>query len=546
MEKDNSMKILKNVLTLLIQIGFILMISALLILDFFFYNEEDISRWYPNQRLFLYIVIIFLIICTGYFLLKYFCSKCSFIRRLRRIPFNIDHAVAVCTFALFILQVYIAYNIYFQTGWDVGGDVLPAARLLAAGDIAGFVETSADYFSRYPNNIPMTRFFALLLRWNEDFGVWAGQNELMCIVTVNCVINALTCFLTYRVIKDLMSWKAALAGYILMIALVGLSPWTVITYSDSLALIFPVAILFLYTRKAECLFLKCLKFAAIISLACIGYWIKPQTVIVAIAIIMIEFIWHMDSFNKKTMMNGLVILLVCGICAGAFQGLSLRVHTIPGFDRDEERTLDMTHFFMMGLNESVNGTWSGEDIDFSLSQPTLEERHKANLSEGWKRIVDFGPVGYIRFLAKKLITAYGDGTFAWAGEGGFWDTMYQPQNDVASPWLRSFYYDTGENYRIWTYTEQLTWLAVLIFVACNFMGCRNILGRLCIKNALVILLALEGLTLYLMLFEVRARYLYTYVPFFVILAVSGLRYTVRMLEKTEKIGMVYFRRLIKK
>ena len=540
------MKILKKILTILIQMGFVLMISALLILDFFFYDEEDISRWYPNQRLFLYIVILFIMICIVYFSLKYFCSKCALLRRLRRIPFHIDHAVAVCSFILFILQVYIAYNIYFQTGWDVGGDVLPAARLLAAGDIAGFAETSADYFSRYPNNIPMTRLFALLLRWNEDFGVWNGQNELMCIITVNCVINALTCFLTYRVIKDLMGWKAAIMGYALMIVLAGLSPWTVITYSDSLALIFPVAILFLYTRKTKRLFLKCLKFVAIISLSCIGYWIKPQTVIVAIAIVVMEFVWHLDSWNKKTVTNGLIILLVCGSCIGIFQGLSIQVHTIPGFDRDEERTLDMTHFFMMGLNESVNGTWSGEDIEFSLSLPTVEARHKANLKEGWKRIIDFGPVGYIRFLAKKLITAYGDGTFAWAGEGGFWDTMYEPQNDVASPWLRSFYYDTGENYRVWTYTEQSVWLAVLIFVACNFAGRRSILGHLHTKNDLVILLSLEGLTLYLMLFEVRARYLYTYVPFFVILAVSGLRYMVRIIEKAEKTGMIYFRRLIKK
>lgn len=115
----------------------------------------------------------------------------------------IDQVIKICSFLLFFYQVYAAYNIYFLTGWDVGGDVIPAARLLASGDIQGFLETSTAYFSRYPNNIPMTSFFAWLLRLNADIGIWGKQDELMSILMVNCLINTLTCFLTYKIIKTL-------------------------------------------------------------------------------------------------------------------------------------------------------------------------------------------------------------------------------------------------------------------------------------------------------------------------------------------------------
>lgn len=318
--------------------------------------------------------------------------------------------------------------------------------------------------------------------------------------------------------------------------LLGLSPWLTIPYSDSLALIFPTAILYIYTRNAERLLFKCLKFSAIVSLACIGYWIKPQTVIVAIAIVGIEVINHLNSLKKKTVKETLLIFLTCCICAGIFQGISVRVHTIEGFERDEDRMLDMTHFFMMGLNRSVGGTWSGEDIEFSVSQPTLEARHKANLEEGWNRLKDFGITGYIRFLAKKTITAYNDGTFAWAGEGGFWEEIYEPKNNVASPFLRSVYYSNGRNYMNWRYMAQTIWLAVLLYTFGNFFLCRKMFKKFSRKYELVIFLSLIGLTMFQLLFEVRARYLYTYVPFFIILATMGFQHMLELVDRTGLYG----------
>ena len=44
---------------------------------------------------------------------------------------------------------------------------------------------------------------------------------------------------------------------------------------------------------------------------------------------------------------------------------------------------------------------------------------KANIQRTFERMKDMGIAGYLRFLAKKMLTVYNDGTYAWGGEGNF-------------------------------------------------------------------------------------------------------------------------------
>ena len=47
--------------------------------------------------------------------------------------------------------MYICYNIFFETGWDSGAYIIPAARaLLGKLDVTSMNEA---YFKTYPNNL---------------------------------------------------------------------------------------------------------------------------------------------------------------------------------------------------------------------------------------------------------------------------------------------------------------------------------------------------------------------------------------------------------
>ena len=86
--------------------------------------------------------------------------------------------------------------------------------------------------------------------------------------------------------------KAAMAAWGLYVLLVGLSPWVSIPYSDSTALVFPIAILYLYTRqKQQKGWKKACLWGAIGLLTMLGYHIKPQVAIATIAICGIE-LWN--------------------------------------------------------------------------------------------------------------------------------------------------------------------------------------------------------------------------------------------------------------
>lgn len=62
-----------------------------------------------------------------------------------------DRAVKFLTPVLFALQIYIMYNIFFETGWDSGIQVIPAAKIIARNGDKSFL--SDIYFSNYPNNL---------------------------------------------------------------------------------------------------------------------------------------------------------------------------------------------------------------------------------------------------------------------------------------------------------------------------------------------------------------------------------------------------------
>lgn len=496
------------------------MMGVTLFLNFFLDGiEYACTRHYSNVRIFLPILAAFAICCLLYFCCKYtgfLGGKWKF-----RMPRKAEGAVKAATVLLFFWQLYVVYNIFFMTGWDVGGKIIPGSLLLAEGNIEAFTEQFSEYFSRNPNNIPLIVLYSLLFRINDAVGVWGTDNQLMCILSVNCLINSLTCYLTYKTACNLMGKKAALAGYLFAVILVGLSPWISIPYTDSLALFFPVLILFLYSAKTGKRYRAYVKYGLITFAGYMGYLFKPQVAIIVIAIALIEGLRLLSEKKGRRLKEYLTVCFVCLAALGLGWMISEQVFTIRGFEPDAQRALDAVHYFKMGQNAETGGTWSVDDINVSMYYTDRTERRWENLRAGLRRIRDFGPVGYVEFLAWKNLTNYNDGTFAWACEGNFYKEIYEPKNAAASPFLRNLYYTDGAYYGHYADTVQGIWLLVLLLCPCSLLLAGKNMLRENSFPQLVLILALEGLTIFELLFEARARYLYTYVPLFIILGMMG-------------------------
>lgn len=200
-------------------------------------------------------------------------------------------------------------------------------------------------------------------------------------------------------------------------------------------------------------------------------------------------------------------------------GISHSIKTATGIVIDKDGQFTLTHFAMMGLNYDTDGTFYDMDVYYSESFPNVAERQAGNLKVIKERLAEYGFTKVMNHTARKLLVTYGDGTFAWGNEGNFYYKLKDDKNMIVSPFLKSIYYNNGKNFRLFSSILQIIW----IFILAGTTGIIFIIKKNIQKKEKILVLALSviRLTIFEILFEARARYLYTYIPFYIILAVFG-------------------------
>lgn len=422
-----------------------------------------------------------------------------------------DLIVKISLIILFVVQIFIAYNIVFEPGWDAGG-IYNSAKIFVNGNRADIVIRYP--FSMYPNNLLLLFIESAVISFCNLF---ANENEvvqLMFFAVLNSMINVAACYLTYKSASLICKKKIAFAAFILAVLNFGLSPWNVIFYSDSLGLVFPILTFYLFMKPNKTEKMEWISKIMAVIAGCIGYNIKPQCLIMLIALFIIQFFSCLK--NKKKLLQ-IVILAGCFILS--LITIKTSINLICEKNQivlDSSQRLGMSHFLMMGNNEEGGGLYVGDDVAYSKSFATPQERKKANIQRTFERMKDMGIAGYLRFLAKKMLTVYNDGTYAWGGEGNFFMVVFpQPDNHIAV-FLRNIYYADHKYYDIYVTVMQSIWVFVLGAAAVSGLGKENR------QEIIVLMLSIAGLTLFEVLFEARARYLYTYAPVFCILAAIGI------------------------
>lgn len=424
-------------------------------------------------------------------------------------------SVIIFLLAFFALQTLIYYNIYFKTGWDVR-QILEAAEGIAAN-----VETTAQrwYFLRYPNNLLMTYIFSVIIKICNALGFSGEFQHIFAIILIQCVLSCIGGYLLFSSVRLVLGNPVipfvSLAVYLMHVAL---NPNITIPYSDAMTLILPIAILRIYLSVENGRLLP-LKWSAMTVLAYLGYKIKPQVIIILIALVIYEAVTFLFACNGFTRLCKSI-----GYCAGvAALALTVAVTSfaLPKLPvrLDEEKAFGISHFLMMGFNEESGGSYSGTDVSFSGDLETAEERTRENLRVVKERVKRFGFLGLTKFMTKKCLTNYSDGTYAWGLEGGFYHTVPEEKNSTLSPFLRSIFYTNGSNYTLFKTFQQYLWILILIGNLGILFVIRDKKLR---KDITVAVIALLGMFAFEMLFEARSRYLFNYAPVFIFTASIGM------------------------
>lgn len=459
------------------------------------------------------IVIIFLALLSAYyyFRLKIKTDFCFWNQ-------DYDKIVNICTGLFLVVQIYVCYNIFFITGWDSGAFIVPAAgTLLENGDTSALNDA---YFSVYPNNLLLVNIYCLILKINRMAGVFKGDYQLMSIVICNCAISSLTCRLIYQIGVKILGKGYAFAGYVVSLILIGLSPWMVICYSDSFALFMPILIIYIYLNEKICYIIK---YVMIFVVGYLGYCIKPQVIIVVIAIVGVEIIKRIGKTDIKSLKGDAIAIGVSSVLILILMTCMQNLYKREGFDTNSDKKFGTAHFFMMGLDPDRLGVWSGEDVKISMECANQQERAEKNIEVSKRRLKEYGLLGYVKFLSKKMLTNYNDGTFAWGVEGGFYSIVPENINTYVSGKMKALFYNDGSHYWLFSLGEQCVWILTVILVMAESMFAAFARTRKGDYDYLIIILSIIGITIFELLFEARARYMYIYAPMFLLAAVYGFR-----------------------
>lgn len=443
--------------------------------------------------------------------------------------------VLIGTIILIVLQLFIIAGARFIAGWDVW-------FITNIGDT-----TQMEYFSRYPNQLFLYGAFTGFAHFLQSFGI---SNYYLGLICLSSLSVAACVPMTAYIAKRMAGHAVGYGAFVLSAVMCGLSPWIMVPYSDTFGMFFTVFILWCYVCldkqvqnqdeqtsalagvhvNARIDARTCCRWFLMGLAVVIGYAIKPTVIFVFVAIVVIELIQWLASFASRGSQSSkdpydlrktatAIVACAFGIVL-AFALTSIVKNST--YDVDDNAAFSATHFLMMGANPVSGGVWSVSDVEFSDAANTPEERSRANLAEFKNRVMAMDLPQANMFLLKKLLTNFADGTFAWEIEGDFY-TQIIGTNEAAL----NFYgisSDASLDNNTFAPLSQVLWLFVLA-------GCILIvLGRRPLKAETVIAFTLLMLSAFLMLFEARARYLFLYLPFFIILGTMGWNRLRRLID----------------
>ena len=426
-------------------------------------------------------------------------------------------ASIIVPLCLLVLQAVVYFEAGITTGWDAGG--VEDAALLSRVDL-GRNEYFTEYFSHNQNLL----FTLRVLRYaNTARGLlYPPMDGKDALALVACCASSISCFLFMRVAVRLFKNALTAGGAtLLFVCLVGLCPWFMIPYTDVLTLPFCMAMLWC----SVCGTSDWTRFGLLGLCAAVGFAIKP-TVIFGFVAIALTGCLALTSLPPLKAVVRYVGLTLGGLALGGALTAAMTA-TLP-LSLNEESQLTAWHYAMMGLNNQTNGEYSEDDVEYSTSFATVEERNEMNRLAISQRLEEMGVDGLVDLLYRKLLFMYNSGTFCWGGEGNFVVTRKE-WDDPISRFLVQTIYEDGNDYRSYYTVQQSLWMFVLIGMPLGLFGIRTCGKRL--RHVAAMLASIIMLTVFLLIFEVRARYLFLYSGYYVLLAAWGYECLWRVVPK---------------
>ncbi len=495
---------------------FLVIFLPILFCVFVFGNNMDyfemVKQNFLCHNIFLLpICIVFIVII---FLLRKPLNKITIIGKKRNSI--IFACCAIIFFALmYVVNIEVSKCIVFTPGWDIGNVTGSVEALLN-----GHTLSEDFYYRLFPFNIFNVYYLYKLNILASSIKGYPYFHGFIWI-QFSCLLFSLSGLFTALSVRRLTK-KAAptIFSMLLYAAFIGMSPWKIIPYTDTISFTFGIFIIYLFILSREArTWVKYVLWTVICMSAFIGAQIKASVYVPLIAVTVIQLLSNVSlkGIRNKLINIGatIVILFLCFGLSLVYKGQVIKE---VGYDTSQDLELDWSHLVRLGLNDYSTGGFSADSyliyyeyLDRPNAERQAEERRQ--IAETFK---ERGDIGSLYFYLRKNVMNYNDGTFCWYLEGSFNMGDYPQYSDSRfKPLLREFYWYEGRYYRYFLTYSQLMWLFTLLLIpGTAFLSFRSQSNY----SISAVLLTLIGITLFVMLFEGRARYFLNLTPVYVLAA----------------------------
>lgn len=524
-ERFNENKIV-YIITLFISIILLLVFFGLLISLAFFNNSTIIIDMIGQ------IIMAFLLAVIIFCLNKSFSI---FNRLLNLVKASFAAKLLIAFTCLFVMQMYIAVNISTSPGfhWDVGAIVY-----FAIDAAHSEIPLYSDYLSVFSNNTFLFFIIYHLILVFQFIGVtdyWLG----LTVFNILCInISLLSSILIIK--RAYPSSDTIIIFFIISSLLLGLSPWVIIPYSDTISapLVSLLVLFCILTSQAKTTVSR-IVFASLCGvLFAIGWLIKGTIIAVVAALLAVLLLSVVHSRNTVKFRHALSVIAAAVLCFALSLGLfELYTENQNIMERDRSIRAPMTYTIAMGLVEldsgrtrSSYGVWNW-DVH-NLRYGTTEEQNERFIQFIRERLQYLGVGGYASFLVNKARWITSEGFFFWHMEG----RICLHEGDTARNFIRDLFCPSGRHFSFWRHAVNGLWIVVLsgcffgILFPC-FKGFRSstkkkkfdadLFIRLCSFMIIIVILFTEG----------RSRYLISFLPIFCIVSARGYAYVIHSIKK---------------
>lgn len=425
----------------------------------------------------------------------------------RFISFVFKHHFAISWLFIAIVAVLLpvfAFKTTVDFGWDWGRLIISASNLAQSGHL-----DTAEYFARYPNN----QFWLLCLTGVFKIALYiAPESDLDTLKTLSILLACLFTFASVIIIylASVIKWREK--SVFVALALLCCTPlylYSSFFYSDSPGLLLcSLLVLMAFIAKRRPSGRKCI--CLIIATGIISALVIQIKVMVLIVGIALAIDLIISSKDKRSLIKAIsaitMSLLVCLACNFGLNAIKSSCLPISQEQRGQYE-FPMQHWIMMGLGY---GGFTQEDVDYTKSFSTLEERKRADIERIRERIEARGAFGTMtHVLWTKNMRTWGNPCLSadnYIGRDmlnhGIFQRLFSSNGDLHYAYLGF----------AWVY-----WIVILFGFVLSTLHQLNSRDY----QNLTLVIALVGIFLFFSIWECNSRYLYSFLPVLVLLGIGG-------------------------